>query len=601
MMRIALAQTDSCVGDLAGNAAEILRHARAAADAGARLVVFPELALTGAPLPGLASRGSFRAASRAALSRLAGELTAAGLGGVGVIAGFLDQDGTGRDDAARNAAGFLTGGEVMATAFGNHPRGRFGHPGRTKLEGLAAADRLTVVRFAGVDIALTVGANLWFDDGPDALAASLGAAGAGLVVNLTATPFEWVRIDARPALLARRAAQAGAALVQVNAVGGQDELVFDGGSMVVGADGALLARAPQFEAGLWHVDLELSAAGTPRSARVSPTVDQALTDSSSASVPPAPPDPSIPPGSSALAAADPLTIGPLAPARAAGIAPRLADEAEVWGALVTGTRDYARKNGFRSVLLGMSGGIDSALVATIAADALGADAVHGVSLPSGYSSEHSKTDAEELARRLGAHFRVVPIAAMVEQFVSALGLTGLAEENVQARVRGTTLMAISNAEGHLVLATGNATELAVGYSTIYGDAVGGFAPIKDVPKTLVWSLARWRNQLAEARGETAPIPQNYIDKPPSAELRPGQLDSDSLPDYELLDAVLARYLRARATVSELVADGFDAALVARVVGLVAAAEWKRRQYPPGPDIGAFGRYRLPITNRWREV
>jgi NAD+ synthase (glutamine-hydrolysing) len=290
---------------------------------------------------------------------------------------------------------------------------------------------------------------------------------------------------------------------------------------------------------------------------------------------------------------------PLAPV----LADRMSDEAEVWGALVTGLRGYVQKNRFRSVVIAMSGGIDSAVVAAIAADAVGGDHVYGVALPSAYSSEHSRTDAADLAERIGAHFREVAIAPMVDAFVESLALTGLAEENVQARVRGTTLMALSNAEGHLVLATGNKSELAVGYSTIYGDAVGGFAPIKDVPKTLVWALARWRNEQARANGEVEPIPPNSITKPPSAELRPGQLDTDSLPDYELLDAILARYVDGDEGVAQIVAAGYDPELVTRLAQLVDGAEWKRRQYPPGPKISfkAFGKdRRLPITNRWRE-
>jgi NAD+ synthase (glutamine-hydrolysing) len=291
-------------------------------------------------------------------------------------------------------------------------------------------------------------------------------------------------------------------------------------------------------------------------------------------------------------------------ARRGDVAERIPDEAEVWGALVTGLCDYVRKNGFSSVVLGMSGGIDSAVVAAIAADAIGGANVHGVSMPSSYSSEHSKSDAAELAERIGADYRVVPIAPMVDAFVSSLALTGLAEENVQARVRGTTLMAISNAEGHLVLATGNKSELAVGYSTIYGDAVGGFAPIKDVPKSLVWRLARWRNARAVEQGETPPIPQSSIDKPPSAELRPGQLDTDSLPDYEVLDAIIERYVDGDQGVAEIVAAGFDHDLVVRTARMVDVAEWKRRQYPPGPKISfkSFGKdRRLPITNRWRDL
>jgi NAD+ synthase (glutamine-hydrolysing) len=287
------------------------------------------------------------------------------------------------------------------------------------------------------------------------------------------------------------------------------------------------------------------------------------------------------------------------------VAPRLPDEEEVWNALVVGLRDYVRKNGFRSVVLGMSGGIDSAVVAAVAADAIGGANVHGVSMPSVYSSEHSRTDASDLARRLGASYREVPIRSLVDAFQAVLPLTGVAEENLQARLRGTTLMGLSNSEGHLVLATGNKSELAVGYTTIYdAGSIGGFSPIKDVPKTLVWALARWRNAAAEARGELPPIPPNSITKPPSAELSPGQLDSDTLPDYGVLDEVLVRYVDRDMGTAEIVADGFDPALVQRVARMVDAAEWKRRQYPPGTKISfkAFGRdRRLPITNRWRET
>ncbi|WP_007025756.1 NAD(+) synthase, partial [Saccharomonospora iraqiensis] len=283
----------------------------------------------------------------------------------------------------------------------------------------------------------------------------------------------------------------------------------------------------------------------------------------------------------------------------------LSDEAEVWSALVLGLRDYVAKNNFGSVLLGLSGGIDSAVSAALAVDALGADAVYGVSMPSKYSSQHSRTDAAELARRTGCHYRVEPVEAMVALYVDQLGLagSGLAEENIQARVRGMLLMALSNLEGHLVLAPGNKTELAVGYSTIYGDAVGGFAPIKDVFKTQVWELARWRNAEADKRGETPPIPPNSIDKAPSAELRPGQLDTDSLPDYALLDDILDDYVEGDRGFADLLDAGFDAEVIDRVVRMVDRAEYKRRQYPPGTKITfkAFGRdRRLPMTNAWRE-
>jgi NAD+ synthase (glutamine-hydrolysing) len=283
--------------------------------------------------------------------------------------------------------------------------------------------------------------------------------------------------------------------------------------------------------------------------------------------------------------------------------PRLAPLAEVYAALVTGVRDYVRKNGFRSVILGLSGGIDSALTATIAADAIGADRVHVVLMPSRYSTGHSVTDAEDLVKRQGLHARTLPIAPMVEAFDEGLHLTGLSAENLQSRVRGVILMGLSNQEGHLVLTTGNKSELATGYSTLYGDSAGGFGPIKDVPKTLVWDLARWRNEEAARRGEVPPIPENSITKPPSAELAPGQLDTDSLPDYIVLDAILDGYVVQDMAAAELVAAGHDPDLVNRVVAMVDRAEYKRRQYPPGPKITPrnFGRdRRLPITNRWRE-
>jgi NAD+ synthase (glutamine-hydrolysing) len=285
------------------------------------------------------------------------------------------------------------------------------------------------------------------------------------------------------------------------------------------------------------------------------------------------------------------------------VAPRIAEQAEVYAAVVTGLRDYVRKNGFRSVVLGLSGGIDSALAAAVACDAIGPANVYGVSMPSAYSSEHSKSDARELAERTGLNFSTVPIAPMVTSFRDNIELTGLADENLQARVRGTTLMGLSNQHGHLVLATGNKSELAVGYSTMYGDAVGGYAPLKDVPKTLVWELARWRNAAAQARGETPPIPEGSIGKPPSAELRPGQLDADALPEYALLDDVLDDYVEQDRGSAELIAAGFDPELVRQVVRMVDHAEYKRRQYPPGPKITSrnFGRdRRVPITSAWME-
>jgi len=283
--------------------------------------------------------------------------------------------------------------------------------------------------------------------------------------------------------------------------------------------------------------------------------------------------------------------------------PRLSDVAEVYEALVLGTRDYVRKNGFGSVILALSGGIDSALTATIAADAIGPDRVHVVLMPSQYSSDHSITDAEDLVKRQGLHARTIPIKPMFDAFASRLDLHGLAAENLQARIRGMISMSLSNEEGHLVLTTGNKSELATGYSTLYGDSAGGYAPVKNVPKTLLWELSKWRNRQAAEKGQTPPIPENSISKPPSAELSPGQLDSDSLPDYYVLDPLLDDYVEKDMGAGELVAAGYDPALVERVIRLVDRSEYKRRQYPPGPKISIknFGRdRRLPITSRWRE-
>ena len=569
VVRVALAQMNYVVGDLSANSRAVVERSRAAAAAGAQLIAFPELTLTGYPPEDLVLRPGFRAASRTALEKLATDLDDAGLGDIAVVVGYVDDSG-----GPRNALAFIHRGTIVARYFKHHlpnygvfDERRYFVPG----------DRFVVVRHVGVDIALTICEDLWQDGGPFTVA---GRVGVGLVVNINGSPYERNKDDVRFDLLSRRAAEAAAPIVYVNTVGGQDELVFDGDSMVVAADGTLLLRAPQYVEDLYYVDLEVprAAAAAPSPQFVGMTVERHETSDQ---------DPAAATGELTPMCADPLV-----------------DEAEVWGALVTGLRDYVDKNGFSSVVLGMSGGIDSAVVATIAADALGGDRVYGVSMPSSYSSDHSRSDAAELADRIGAHYRVVPIAGMVEQFVRELGLTGVAEENVQARVRGTTLMALSNAEGHLVLAPGNKSELAVGYSTIYGDAVGGFGPIKDVPKTLMWALARWRNQDASARGQRPPIPENSISKEPSAELRPGQLDSDSLPDYTLLDAIIERYVDHDQGVADIVAAGFDADEVTRVARMVDRAEWKRRQYPPGSKISYknFGRdRRLPITSHWREA
>ena len=610
-LRIALAQVNSTVGDLTGNATAIVEWTRRAADRGARLVVFPEMMLTGYPVEDLALRTSFIDASVETLSATATRLADEGLGGVAVVTGYLGRH-VGPPPrygqpagGALDAAALLYGGQVLATSAKHHlPNYGVFDEYRYFLPG----DRLPVFRLPcgepgqaepAVDVATAVCEDLWQDGGPVAVTRR---AGAGLLVVPNASPYERGKTDTRLELCVRRAREAGATLAYVNMMGGQDELVFDGDSIIVDAGGALLARGPQFEEALVVADLDLPAAapgalpadigadahdGTTMTIhRVSVPVD--LT-------PPAPPallTDSLP--------ADPADAGPGAPGP---VWPRLDPDAEVYAALVTGVRDYVRKNRFRSVILALSGGIDSALTATIAADAIGPDLVYVVLMPSRYSSGHSVTDAEDLVKRQGLRARTVPIQPVVDAFQAELQVTGLAAENLQARVRGVILMSLSNANGHLVLTTGNKSEIATGYSTLYGDSAGGFAPIKDVPKTLVWELSRWRNEEAARRGQTPPIPENSILKPPSAELAPGQLDSDTLPDYAVLDAVLDDYVVADMGAAQLVAAGHDPALVDRVIAMVDHAEYKRRQYPPGPKITPrnFGRdRRLPITNRWAE-
>jgi len=625
LLRIALAQVDPTVGDIPGNARLVRDWTARAAGTGAHLVAFPEMALTGYPVEDLVFRESFVAASRAAVHRLAADLAADGLGEVAVVVGYLDADGPARlgadaavDRGPRDSLALLHGGTVVATYdkhhlpnYGVFDEDRYFVPGNT----------LRIVEIGGVDVALTVCEDIWQAGGPFAVA---GRAGVGLVVNINASPYELDKDDLRLPLVARRAREAGAAVAYVNTVGGQDELVFDGDSMIVSADGELLARAPQFAEHLLVHDLDLPAAraGTGadapggagpaarRDAAVSSAAagvdsfdDEVDSDATPRAAAPAVPRPGGPMAVQRLhlSAAVPVPPGPRAHG---GVAERIAEQAEVWQALVLGLRDYARKNGFRSVVLGLSGGIDSGVVAAIACDALGAANVVGVSMPSGYSSGHSRDDAADLAARTGLDYRIQPIQPMVDAFLAGLTLTGLAVENLQARVRGMVLMALSNQEGHLVLTTGNKSELAVGYSTLYGDSAGGFNPLKDVPKTLVWALARWRNADAAGRGAVPPIPERSITKPPSAELRPGQLDTDSLPDYGQLDAILSGYVGGDLGRDGLIAAGHDPAVVDRVLRLVDLAEYKRRQSAPGTKISikAFGRdRRLPITNGFREA
>ena len=557
-IRIALAQINPTVGDLDKNADLISKYAFDATNAGATLIVFPEMVLTGYPVEDLANRASFRAASIEAVEKLATRINQEGNGDLTLLVGYLGQSPSGRP---QNCVAVVYRGEILATYIKHHlPNyGVF-----DEYRNFVPGNHSLVVRVAGVDIGVAICEDIWQSGGP---VAELAKRNIGLLLVPNGSPFEANKDDARLALVQQRAIELSAPLAYVNMTGGQDDLVFDGDTIVVGSQGELIARAPQFEDGLMIIDLEVKLASSDPDLIISNT---------------------------------PL---PKYKANVPGVARRLGDEDEIWQGLVIGLRDYVEKNNFKSVILGLSGGIDSALVAALAADAIGGNRVYGVALPSKYSSDHSLADAKELAINVGLNYRIIEIQPMVGNLIENLHLSGVAEENLQARVRGITLMGLSNQEGHLVLATGNKSELAVGYSTLYGDAVGGFAPIKDLYKSQVWQLAKWRNELAILQGQTPPIPVSSINKAPSAELRPDQKDTDSLPDYKILDQILQIYIDQDGGRSAALAAGFDAALVDRVVGLVDRAEYKRRQYPPGTKISsrAFGKdRRLPITSHWRE-
>ncbi|WP_371603922.1 NAD+ synthase [Streptomyces sp. NBC_01220] len=579
-LRLALNQIDSTVGDLAGNTESILHWTRHSAEQGAHLVAFPEMVLTGYPVEDLALQSSFVEASREALRALAARLDAEGFGELPVVVGYLDRSESAAPrygqpaGSPRNAAAVLHRGRI-ALNFAKHHLPNYGVFDEFRY--FVPGDSMPVVRVHGIDVALAICEDLWQDGGRVPAAR---AAGAGLLLSINASPYERDKDDTRLELVRKRAQEAGCTTAYLAMIGGQDELVFDGDSIVVDKQGEVIARAPQFAEGSVILDLDLPAA--PPEAPSGVVNDGLRIDHVVLSEKP------LPAYEAELAG---------------GYAERLDDDEELYSALVVGLRAYAAKNGFSSVLVGLSGGIDSALVAAIACDALGAQHVYGISMPSKYSSDHSKGDAAELARRTGLNFRTVPIEPMFDAYMGSLGLTGLAEENLQSRLRGTMLMAVSNQEGQIVLAPGNKSELAVGYSTLYGDSVGAYGPIKDVYKTSVFRLAKWRNRAAEERGQTPPIPEASITKPPSAELRPGQVDTDSLPDYDVLDRILEMYVDRDQGLDAIVAAGFDAELVAKTLRMVDTAEYKRRQYPPGTKISpkGFGKdRRLPITNRWRE-
>jgi NAD+ synthase (glutamine-hydrolysing) len=546
-LRVALAQINPTVGDFVGNAALIQEAVAKAQKQSAEIIVFPEMIVTGYPVEDLALRPSFQAASIAAVEKIAASIS----GEIVAVVGYLDK-------GPKNAVAIIHQGQIKARYFKQHlPNyGVF-----DEFRNFKPGNQNLVVRIQGVDVAIAICEDIWHS------VDSIAARKPGLLVVPNGSPFERNKDDVRLALVKKRAQEIGAPIAYVNMTGGQDDLVFDGDTIVVGADGGVLARSAQFVDQMLIVDIDCNESTSQPDLEITKSPNK-VSDSHGGEV-----------------------------------ATRLSDEEEMWQALVVGLRDYVSKNGFRSVVLGLSGGIDSALVAAIAIDAVGAKAVNGVAMPSKYSSDHSIEDAQSLADNTGIHFRITPIAPMVDAYHSNLTLKGLAEENLQARVRGTALMGISNQEGHLVLATGNKSELAVGYSTLYGDAVGGFAPIKDIYKTDVWALANWRNQQAIKAGQVAPIPERSITKEPSAELRPGQKDSDSLPDYKVLDKLLMAYVDQDRGFQELLNDGFDPELVRRVLSLVDKAEYKRRQYPPGTKVSsrAFGKdRRLPMTSGWSE-
>ena len=574
-LRVALAQINTTVGDIDGNAAVIAAHIARARDAAADVVCFPELALTGYPPEDLLLRRRFVEDNLRALRDLLSHTQ-----GITAIVGFVDLA-----NDIYNAAAILSDGKHVDTYhkqflpnYGVFDEDRYFQRGR----------RAPVYEIAGAKVGVNICEDIWYPGGPTMEQA---LAGAEVILNINASPFHAGKRGFREKMLGTRAADNTVAVCYVNLVGGQDELVFDGGSMVFDPAGELVAEGPSFAEDLLVCDVDVDAVVQARLHDSRRRKEQFDFEGG--------------------ADRRPLFVSGAAPRqerrallRSPQRAEPLSRPAEVYQALVVGTRDYVRKNGFQDVFIGLSGGVDSSLTAVVAVDALGAEHVTGVSMPSRYSSEHSRSDAEDLAQNLGIRYLTVPIEGtfaaslkMLEPIVGDLA-PGLAEENLQARIRGNILMFLTNKFNALVLTTGNKSEMATGYSTLYGDMAGGFAVIKDVPKTLVYEVCRYRNAL----GERPVIPENVLIKEPSAELRPDQKDSDSLPPYPVLDPILEAYVEDDRTVDEIVAMGYDEALVQRVITLVNRSEYKRRQAPPGVKITprAFGRdRRLPIANRYR--
>ncbi len=575
VVRVALAQMNPTVGDLEGNVRQILQYVEEARALGADVVAFPELALPGYPPEDLVLRLNFVRDNVRALMEMVPACR-----GITAIVGFIDQPSArgGLDDDVYNAAAVIHDGRLA----GVYHKQRLPNYGVfDEVRYFQAGKECPVFTLGSVGIGVNICEDIWYPGDPTRTQA---LAGAQVIININGSPYQMGKRAFREQMVATRASDYAVAVCYVNIVGGQDELVFDGGSMVVDAQGHVLARAPLFEEALLVCDIDVADIMRLRLRDPRRRMErlQAQVEAPVVALGPGPRADSRP---------------PLAPC----LAPPLPLEEEVYRALVVGTRDYVRKTGFREVLVAMSGGIDSSLVTCIAADALGPHNVTGVSMPSRYSSEASVRDARQLAQNLGIRFLVIPIEPAHQAYLDMLSEAfagtepGVAEENIQARIRGNIIMALSNKFGALVLTCGNKSEMATGYATLYGDMAGGFAVIKDVPKTLVYRLARYRNSLSPV------IPENVFLKPPSAELRPGQTDQDTLPPYEVLDPILHAYVELEKSPQEIIAQGFEPEVVAKVVRMVDRNEYKRRQAPPGIKITprAFGRdWRLPIANRY---
>jgi NAD+ synthase (glutamine-hydrolysing) len=572
-LRLALAQMNSTVGDLSGNAKRIIKLIKKAKRQKADFAVFPELALTGYPPEDLILKPQFISDNLAEIRRLSSLVS-----GIAVFIGFVD---AGENGEIYNAAALIADGriidvyhKILLPNYGVFDEFRYFRPGT----------RFPVYLYNGIRIGINICEDVWHRTGPARVQA---ASGAGLIVNINASPYERGKPDTREKILAERSSENSVMIAYLNAVGGQDELVFDGMSMIFDRTGRLRARGRQFQEEMMIADIDMAELARPRKRRGMPELS--LT-------------PKIMQGIRKITV-PPSATGERRPSKGLKVRPRVKDAEEVYSALVLGTADYVRKNGFRGVVIGLSGGIDSSLVATIAADAIGRENVNVLFMPSRYTSQESREDAFHLAGNLGVKIMEIPIDTVFSKYLSALaeGFGDLkedtTEENLQARIRGNLLMAFSNKFGWLVLTTGNKSEMSVGYATLYGDMAGGFAVIKDVPKTLVYDLCRWRNSSG-----AAVVPERVLSKAPTAELKPDQKDSDTLPPYEILDPILRAYIEDELTFEEILRLGNDPESVRKVIGMVDRSEYKRRQSPPGVKITprAFGRdRRFPITNRYR--